>query len=281
MSSVTQHQPATETVCYRHPDRPTGLACTSCGRPICSRCSTEAPVGQRCPECLRRQGRQRIIHGRALTGAPSFRTAPVTFTFIGLAVAFFVFGWLGDLELVREVEGRLVMWNRAIVAGQWWRMLTVVLLHAGIMHIAFNMYALYALGPQIEREVGGLRFASLYLSSAAAGSAFAFHLGGLDDVGVGASGAIFGLFGIWLASAVLRRRTRAGRYLLNQLGLLLVINAAIPLFIPSVSWQAHLGGLLAGFVVGLAWSRLPAGSKLAQLAITAAILLASILSTQL
>jgi rhomboid protease GluP len=147
--------------------------------------------------------------------------------------------------------------NLLVANGEWWRMFTVVLVHAGgITHILFNMWALYTLGPQIEREVGAGPFLALYLSTAAAGSAFAFHLGDLSDVSVGASGAIFGLFGIWLASAVRRRNTRVGRAILNQLGFLLLINAAIPFFIRNVSWQGHLGGLVAGFALGWTWSQL-------------------------
>lgn len=134
-------------------------------------------------------------------------------------------------------------------------MITVVLVHANLTHILFNMLALYNLGPQIERELGGLRLVSLYVASAAAGSAFAFLLGRPEDFGVGASGAIFGLFGLWLASAVRRRSTAYGRALLSQLGVVLAINAAIPFLVRNVSWQAHLGGLLAGFVIGQVWSR--------------------------
>lgn len=148
----------------------------------------------------------------------------------------------------------LAMDNAAVAAGEWWRMITVVLLHANPIHIGFNMWALWVLGPQIEREVGGVRFLVLYLAAAAVGSALAFHLGGPADLGVGASGAIFGLFGVWLASAVRRRHTRYGRYLLNQLGFVLLINAAIPFIFPNVSWQAHLGGLATGFGLGYLWA---------------------------
>jgi rhomboid protease GluP len=160
-------------------------------------------------------------------------------------------GTFGD-----EIFVALAQDNQAVAVGEWWRIFTVVLLHGSITHILFNMWALYTLGPQIEREVGAGPFLALYLSTAAAGSAFAFHLGDLSDVSVGASGAIFGLFGIWLASAVRRRNTRVGRAILNQLGFLLLINAAIPFFIRNVSWQGHLGGLVGGFALGWTWSQL-------------------------
>lgn len=181
---------------------------------------------------------------------------------------------LGD-----ELVARLAMWNRGVAAGEWWRMFTVVLLHANFMHILFNMWALWVLGPQIEREAGGARFLALYLAAAAAGSALAFHLGSPGDVGVGASGAIFGLFGVWLAGAVRHRRTAYGRYLLSQLLFLLAINAALPLLIPGISWQAHLGGLISGYVIGDLWSRMRRGLPLvAFLAIPAAVAVLAVVS---
>jgi membrane associated rhomboid family serine protease len=269
-------EPALSTVCYRHPDRPTGLSCTSCGRPICPECSTDAAVGQRCPECLRQEGTQEVIPVRRTAAQPFRRSSPVTFGIIAVAVGFYVVGFLVPAVGLAMLE-RFAMFNLAVAAGEWWRMFTVVLLHASPMHLLFNMWALYVFGPQIEREVGGLRFLALFLATAAAGSALAFHLGDLRDVGVGASGAIFGLFGVWLASAIRRRRTAYGRYLLNQLGFLLLINAALPLFIPRVSWQAHLGGLLAGLVIGQAWAALGrTGAPGRQLLVAAAVAVAAV-----
>ena len=180
------------------------------------------------------------------------QTAPVTAGIIGVTVGIFLASLL-SLEIREDFFNWFAMANFLIAEGEWWRMFSVVLLHANITHILFNMWALYNLGPQIERELGGVRFLALYLSTAAAGSAFAFHLGDIGDIGVGASGAIFGLFGVWMASAVRRRNTRYGRAILNQLGFLLLINAAIPFFIRNVSWQGHLGGLVAGFFIGWVW----------------------------
>jgi membrane associated rhomboid family serine protease len=80
-------------------------------------------------------------------------------------------------------------------------------------------------------------------------------MGGPTDIAVGASGAIFGLFGIWFNWAVRRRDTAYGRALLRQIGFLLLLNAALPLIIGNIAWEAHLGGLVAGFVIGELWSR--------------------------
>jgi membrane associated rhomboid family serine protease len=174
-------------------------------------------------------------------------------TFIAVAVIFFGLGFVGlEEQLVR----RFAQINQLVAVGEWWRIFTVVLLHGSLTHILFNMWALWVLGPQIERGVGTWPFVSLYLASAAVGGALAYHLGNEGDIGVGASGAIFGLFGIWLSWALHRRNTMHGRALLGQLGFLLLINAAIPFIFRNVSWQAHLGGLIAGFLIGEVWSRI-------------------------
>jgi membrane associated rhomboid family serine protease len=174
--------------------------------------------------------------------------------FLGAAVLVYLFTGFGARG--GGIYEALAQSNQAVAAGEWWRLFTPILLHAqGIMHILFNMYALWILGPQIERGVGSLPFAAAYLASAGAGGAFFFFLGDPLVPAVGASGAIFGLFGIWFNWALRRRNTRYGRYLLNQILVLLVINAAIPFLIPGIAWEAHLGGLIGGFMIGEAWSR--------------------------
>jgi membrane associated rhomboid family serine protease len=179
--------------------------------------------------------------------------APATLTFIALAVIFFLLGFVGLEEQLIEM---FAQFNVLVEEGEWWRIFTVVLLHGSLMHILFNMWALYVLGPQIERGVGTWPFVTLYLASAGVGGAFAFYLGGPNDVAVGASGAIFGLFGIWLSWALHRRNTMQGRALLTQLIVLLAINAGIAFIYRNISWQAHLGGLIAGFLIGEIWSRI-------------------------
>jgi membrane associated rhomboid family serine protease len=141
------------------------------------------------------------------------------------------------------------------------------------------MWALYVFGPQVEREVGPGPFLSLYLASAAVGSAFAFFLGGPFDLGVGASGAIFGLFGVWLNGAYRKRRTAYGRYMLNQLSFLLLINAVLPFIVRNISWQAHLGGLVTGFLLAEAWSRMRRGRVVALRSASALLVLVVAMAT--
>ena len=198
---------------------------------------------------MREEGVQETIQTRPRTGASG---APATITFIALAVVFYFFTRVGDSTIFE------LLWqsNAEVAAGEWWRLFTPILLHASIMHILFNMWALWVLGPQIERGVGTWPFVGLYLASAAVGGAFVFFMGDPGTVAVGASGAIFGLFGVWLNWAVRRRNTMYGQALLRNIGFLLLINAAIPFFVPGIAWQAHLGGLIAGFVIGEIWARM-------------------------
>jgi membrane associated rhomboid family serine protease len=229
------------------------LRCSHCDRPICADCSTDAAVGQRCPECLRAEGVQTVIPtGSRRRSTLASSGAPATLTFIALAVGFYVLGALG---LSQELTLRFAQFNPLIGAGEWWRIFTVVLLHGSLTHILFNMWALWVLGPQIERGVGTWPFVSLYLASAAIGSAVYFFIGG-NTPAIGASGAIFGLFGVWLSWAIHRRGTMQGRAILGQLIFLLAINAALPLIFGGIAWQAHLGGLLAGLAIGEVWSRI-------------------------
>lgn len=194
--------------------------------------------------------------------------APATKAFIGIAVLF----WLGtNFGGMREPLYELfAQWNPAVAAGEWWRIFSPILLHApGFAHILFNMWALWVLGPQIERGVGTGSFVGLFLASAGMGGAFMFVMGDPNAIAVGASGAIFGLFGIWFNWAVRRRKTVHGRMLLRQIGFLLLLNGALPFIIPSIAWEAHLGGLIAGFAIGELWSR--ARNETGRLAVTVAL----------
>ena len=196
-----------------------------------------------------------LCHDGGVPSPSSFVStrAPITTGIITVTVIIHLLGWLWP-ALRNQLFERFALANWLVADGEWWRMFTVTLLHApGIMHVAFNMLALYNLGPQVEQQLGPLRFWLLWVTCAVAGSAFSFYLGDLHAVAVGASGAVFGLFGVWLASAVCRRATPAGRQLLKQLAFWLLINAALPLIVPNLAWEAHLGGLLAGFGLGFLW----------------------------
>ena len=250
----------TMPVCYRHPDRPTYLACSECGRNICPDCSHDAPVGQKCPECVRAAGRQRVVNARAATAGPSFQANPVVFSLIAINVVIYLVG-LASSSLRFELLVNFAASSAAFEAGEWWRGLTAAFLHGGTMHILFNMYFLYIFGPRLERQVGSIAFSGIYLASAAGGSLATYLFGPENALSVGASGALFGLFGAWLYAAYRQRGTAAGSAMFNQLGAILLINMALPLFIPNIDWRAHLGGLFTGIVVAFLWEQIAAGRQ--------------------
>ena len=138
----------------------------------------------------------------------------------------------------------------AVAAGEYWRLWTVTLLHGSELHLAFNMYALYLSGRIVERWYGSLPFLVFYLVCAAAGSIGSFVFGG-DVPSVGASGAIFGLFGLLLTAGRLHHPVdRQSRALVGQLGMLIVINLLFGAVVPGIDNAAHLGGLVAGLWLG-------------------------------
>jgi membrane associated rhomboid family serine protease len=242
----------TAPVCYRHPDRVTGLACSRCGRSICTECSHDAAVGQLCPDDAAQTDRHRVIRARTLYERPSFQTSPVSFTIMGVTVAIFVIG-LASVAADAWLFRNLAQFNALVTVGEWWRIFTAALLHANFIHIGFNMYALYLFGPRLEQQVGSPAFASLYVAAAATGGLVSYLLGDPNQISIGASGAIFGLFGAWLVASWKMRHTPGGKRMFNQLFVLLAINVALG-FMPGIDWRAHMGGLAAGVAIAYLWS---------------------------
>ena len=160
--------------------------------------------------------------------------------------SFSLFGGGGPLVDAGAVYGP------AVAHGEWWRILTSAFLHLGILHIAFNMYALWLFGPIIEQMYGHIEFLAIYLLCAAGGSVLTI-LAAPNVPAAGASGAIFGILG--LAFAVSQRRHLLvgpqARGLLSQVGVLLVLNLVITFRIPGISWTGHIGGMAVGLLIGL------------------------------
>jgi membrane associated rhomboid family serine protease len=144
------------------------------------------------------------------------------------------------------------VYGPAVADGEWWRLITGAFLHLGLLHIGFNMYALWLFGPIMEQMYGHVEYAVIYLLCAVGGNVLTILLAP-DVPALGASGAIFGLFG--LAFIVSRRRHLLlgpqARAMLSQVGTLLVLNLIITFTIPQISWTGHVGGLLVGGVIGL------------------------------
>jgi membrane associated rhomboid family serine protease len=233
--------------CYRHPDRETAVSCSSCGRPICPDCMTPTPVGMRCPECMRQ--RTRVTQG--VGEASLFSRAPATFILIGLNAAAFLAeiaagggGFqIGGSSLVADYG----LFGPLVAEGEWYRLVTSTFLHASLIHIAFNMFALYFLGRLLEPGIGTVRFVGVYVASLFGGS-FGALLANPNALTVGASGAIFGIFG----AAFVIARGRGFDDVARAIGLVLLINLALSFGAAHISFGAHLGGLVAGVVCAFA-----------------------------
>jgi membrane associated rhomboid family serine protease len=253
MSTVETRLPT----CYRHPDRETGLSCSECGRPICTECMTPAAVGLRCPE---HAGARRRVAGRRIgVGAPRIvrRTssgatdALVTRVLIALNLAIYLLG-ASQGHGIDNPGGRLYqnLWldGPDVANGGWWRLITAAFLHANLLHIAFNMWALWVIGGPVENYLGRARYVALYFVSGLAGSAGALLLTPLS-VTVGASGAIFGILGALL---IIEWQT-TGR-LAGTAMTWIVINLALTFAIANISVGGHIGGLIGGILITLAFA---------------------------
>lgn len=228
--------------CYRHPERETWIACARCGRPICAECMTAAPVGYQCPECVREGARTRQV--RTVFGGRVSRDGAVTMSIIGTCVALYL------LVGVLGMAGGLIRWGMQPIAiafgDQWFRLVSSIFLHSGLLHIGFNMYVLFLLGPPLERVLGHGRFLALFLVSGLGGSVASYAFSPVRTLSVGASGAIFGLMAAWI---VVSRRMNADA---SQVIVLLLINVGLGFVLPGIDWRAHLGGAVTGALVAAA-----------------------------
>ncbi len=237
----------TQTTCYRHPGRETRVSCSSCGRPICPDCMTPSPVGMRCPECARQTTKVKRLPAPGSAGDPP----RVTIALIVLCViAFFASGSFGATGATGTLFRDGALFGPAVEAGDYYRLISSGFLHAGLLHIGFNMYLLYLLGQELEPELGSPRFTALYFASLLAGSFGALLFEPLA-LTVGASGAVYGLMGAMAAMLY----ARGVNPFQTSIGGLIVINLVLSLVIPNVSIGGHIGGLVGGAIVGYAFSQ--------------------------
>lgn len=245
------------TGCYRHPSRAAYVRCQRCGRPVCPECQIPAAVGVQCPDCVRQAVRQ-MPRTRSALGAPISDGAPVvTITMIGLCVIAFVAqlatGVTGGRVTQELIMAPMLAWHEP------WRMITGAFLHGGVMHLLLNMYALWVVGSFMEQVLGRSRLVALYLGSALGGNAMVLIYFRLFDFTpqtgmsgtLGASGAVFGLF----AATLIAGRRLGG----NMSGIVAVIgiNLVLSFTISGISWQGHIGGLVAGGLMALIYVHAP------------------------
>jgi len=188
----------------------------------------------------------------------SFSNAPAVLVLILINAAAFIFeisfGNWTDPEVLHQL-GALEPYA-VVVQGQYWRLFTALFLHAGFVHLLFNLFALYVLGPPLERSIGAVRFAICYLISGLVSSAgvVGLTLIGLVQVAqlVGASGCIMGIVGAWAGFLLRYRHAPHAKQRLGNILMIVAIQTAFDLSTPQVSMAAHLCGLVAGFALGLA-----------------------------
>ncbi|MFL6088812.1 MAG: rhomboid family intramembrane serine protease [Aeromicrobium sp.] len=250
------------TDCYRHPGRDANIRCQRCERPICTDCMRDAAVGFQCPSCVA-EGSKSVRQPRTVAGgAIPLSAGRASFALIAINVAVFL-GQLATSGQANSVDGLGRMDPGAVAAGEYWRLLTGEFLHGGPLHLGLNMFALYLFGPAAERALGTGRFVASYLTMAIAASTFVYVLHGGPTVG--ASGAIFGLFGMVFVLLI-----KAGQDV-RSLVVLLVINGLISLQ-AGISWQAHLGGFLSGLFLGAVFAYAPRSSRTAWQGVAFAVL---------
>lgn len=229
----------TNPTCAWYPDRETWVSCSRCEQKICPDCMTEAPVGFHCPDCM--------AESRRTVRQIKVQSQPVTRAIIGICVAVFGLEFLTGTDLAMD-------FGLAPVAvfefGEWHRVVTAMFLHAGVIHITFNMLILYQFGSMLENYFGSAKFAFVYFFAGLGGSTASLLLNDPFTLSVGASGAIFGLMGAYL---VVSRQLRVER---QSVWVLLGINLVIGFVIPGIDWRAHLGGLIAGAIAASVIHRL-------------------------
>jgi len=240
--------------CYRHTTRVTGASCTRCSRPICPDCMIEAPVGHHCPTCVHEAGPEvrkakKVVFAR---GGITVAGGVVCTALVVVNVVVFLLDASQPTLFARFADNALLVARN----GEYYRMVTAAFFHAGLLHLAFNMFGLYLFGSQVEAVVGLPRFSTLYGLAAVGGSACSHFFGPPFQYSIGASGAVFGIFGAYFVIA------RSRGMDVSQVGGLILINLFIGAVVPQIDNAAHVGGLLTGAALAAVheWSGRQRGS---------------------
>lgn len=253
-------QSAVQARCYRHPNREAGVRCTRCDRPICPECMRPAAVGFHCPDDVN-LARKTVRAPRTSVGANAWQSSVpyVTVSMIAANVIVYLitasqavggFSQAGDGSSKLFRDWQLVPLTIHL-DGSYYRLITAAFLHVSLLHIGSNMLALAIVGPPLERLLGPWRFASVYVLAALGGNAAVYAFGQMNTPEVGASGAIFGLFG---ACLILARRLGLD---MSWLVGTIVLNFVLTFSIHNISKLGHIGGFVVGLLAALAIGGLP------------------------
>jgi membrane associated rhomboid family serine protease len=236
--------------CGNHADRAASVVCAHCDKPICTDCMHQAPVGWQCPDCITSGAKTtRVI--RPFAGSNANRTGivgstnptPVVIGLVVVCVVVFVVSGFGKASVI----DRFGMWPYGVhVSHQYYRLFDSIFLHLDFLHIFFNMFTLFIVGPAVEVMLGKSRFLTLFLVAGIGGNVLSYLIAPVLGVSAGASGAIFGVLGAYVVLALIRHKP------MGPVLALIVINLVIG-FTGNIEWQAHVGGLVTGALLALAF----------------------------
>ncbi|MFB7939536.1 rhomboid family intramembrane serine protease [Streptomyces sp. NPDC004779] len=248
--------------CYRHPDTETGISCARCEKPICPACMISASVGFQCPDCVRSgSGTGHAADAnqpRTLAGGRVRKDDRlVTKVLIGINVLVYVLvlalgdRFVDEFVLIGYAYNPLLGEVVGVADGEWYRLITSTVLHQEPWHILFNLLGLWVIGGIVEPELGRARYVLLCLLSGLSGSVLAYVVAAPNQPSLGASGVVYGLIGAWVVLA--RRR----RHDMRPVALFVAFSLLMTFTRPGISWEAHVGGLVAGALVTLVLVRAP------------------------
>jgi membrane associated rhomboid family serine protease len=242
-----------QQACYRHPDRPTGISCQRCHRPICGECMNPAAVGFQCPSC--------VSTGRAGVRAPRSRFGGVltpgggnaTKILMGVLVAVYVL----DLITGGLVANLMVLSNFLVHGGQYWRLLTYGFTSVGLLGLLMNLLVLWLAGRAMEQILGTWRFVALYVLAGLGGASLSFVLGPFSLAAAGASSAVVGLLA---ANAIVKLRARED--IRPDISLLILLTLySILVGFRSFGWLGLVGGIGVGALVGYILAYAPRANR--------------------
>jgi membrane associated rhomboid family serine protease len=248
--------------CYRHPGTETGIRCARCEKPICPECMISASVGFQCPDCVRNgsgtghaadANQPRTLAGGRVAADDRFVTKILVGINLVVYLAVLVAGerFVDQLVLIGYAFNPFLGEVVGVADGEWYRLLTATVLHEEVWHILFNVLGLWVIGGIVEPELGRARYAALCLLSGLSGSTLAYLVAAPNQPSLGASGVVYGLIGAWVVLARRRRHDMRPVILFVALSLLMTFTR------PGISWEAHVGGLVAGAVITYALVHAP------------------------
>jgi len=218
-----------------------------------------APVGHQCPECVSEAQRAFKASGAGPQEIRSMSSGtPITIGLIVLLVAGYALQVATGSPVSAGFQAGGTITDAGFahplligVQGEYYRLITAIFLHAGVLHLAMNAYGLYLFGGFVERTYGRVQLVALFFVTGFLASVTSYALSSVDSGGsLGASGAVFGLGGVFIAYAYRRRNTQYGRAMFRSAMTWLLINAVFSFSVEGIDWRAHAGGVAAGFIAG-------------------------------